>query len=480
MFLEPKRTFTLEDMEKVVLGEKIKISEQIKELLNNSRRIYEEEAKRRKIYGYCTGLGALQKSEVTCDPEIEKITIREHAIGAGKYAPSSWVRAFLAVRLFQLAQGHPPIRPEVIEYISESLNKGLEPLVPLHGSVGASGDLSQSAFVFRCMFLGEGRAILHGKRTTCSEALKALGLKPPKLAIGESLVLINNTAWSSATLGLAILQAERLIWRSLDVAGSLMELIGFNPEHFSIELSKSKRHESQVEVSKFMSRFSPMIKPERLQDPYSFRCIPQIYGSALEAIRFSRTLVEREISSSSENPIIYESKVYHGCNFHTSYIALASENVAWALTFIMNSIYQRLHNLMSSHINNVSDFLASEKSTVGAMILEYLIAALDSEARSSATPRTIEWLPTSLSQEDANPMTPNSILRIFKLIDILGWGIAAEAVVGSLIAKRLGKEFKWAVEAETTELRDALVGARRKIIGNILRYQPETLWSDIP
>jgi len=466
----------LEDIEKIVNGEKVELSNDIISSLRNNRKVYENEAKKREIYGYCTGLGALQGTKVSCGPEVEEITIREHAVGAGTYAPRSWVRAFLASRLIQLAQGHAPIRPEVVGYIVEVLNKDLRPLVPLHGSVGASGDLAPSSFVFKCTFLGEGLALLDSKIANCKEALESLNLKPPRLDVGESLVLINNTAWSAGTLGLAILESERLLKRSLEVAGSVMELIGFNPEHFSKGLSETKRHETQREVSNIMSEFSPRRKSGRLQDPYSFRCIPQIYGAALEALKFSKALVEREINSSSENPAINGGNVYHGCNFHTSYIALASENVAWALTFIINSIYQRIHNLMSSKINKVNDFLIGEKSTVGIMILEYLVAALAAEARSSSTPRTLEWLPTSLSQEDANPMTPNSILRAFKLLDILAWSIASEATVGSLIAKRLDENFRWKVDVETTNIRESLIKLRKTLTDDIMKYQPQTCW----
>ncbi len=470
---------TLEDIERIVNGEKVELSNDVVNSLENSRKVYETEARRREIYGYCTGLGALQGTKVSCGTEVEEVTIREHAVGAGTYAPQSWVRAFLASRLVQFAQGHAPIRPEVVEYIVEVINKDLRPLVPLHGSVGASGDLAPSSFVFRCAFLGEGSALLDSKIVSCKEALESLNLKPPKLDVGESLMLINNTAWTAGTLGLAILESERLLKRSLEVAGSVMELIGFNPEHFSKELSETKRHETQREISSIVSKFSPRRESGRLQDPYSFRCIPQIYGAALEALRFSRALVEREISSSSENPVIDKNAVYHGCNFHTSYVALASENVTWSLTFVINSIYQRIHNLMSSKINKVNDFLIGEKSTVGIMILEYLVAALTAEARSSSAPRTLEWLPTSLSQEDANPMTPNSVLRVFKLLDILAWSIASEATVGSLIAKRLNEDFRWKVDVETTNIRESLVKLRKILTEDIMKYQPQTCWSHV-
>ncbi len=467
---------SLEDLEKVVKGEKIEISNDVVESLRINRKKYEDEAKKRKIYGFCTGLGALQGSKIPCGSEVEKITIREHSIGAGTYAPQAWIRAFLTARLIQLSQGHAPIRPEVVRYIIDVLNKNLQPLVPLHGSVGASGDLAPSSFVFRCAFLGEGLATIGSKVVRCNDALKILDLDPPKLDIGESLVLINNTAWSAGTLGLAILTSERLLVRSLEIAGSVLELIGFNPEHFSKELSEAKRHGTQKEISSIMNKFKPKRNSDRLQDPYSFRCIPQIYGAALEALRSARNIVEREISSSSENPTLSEKGIHHGCNFHTAYVALASENVSWALTFIMNSVYQRIHNLMNSKINKVSDFLVGNKSTVGAMILEYLVATLTAEARSASIPRTLEWLPTSLSQEDANPMTSNSILRVFKLLDILAWGIASEAAIGALITKRIGEDFKWEIDIETTNIRESLVKLRKMLTGDILIYQPQTCW----
>jgi histidine ammonia-lyase len=473
------RRYLLEDVEKMVKGEIVSLDKEVLDGLKEARRSYEMEATRRRIYGYCTGLGALQGAKVECDPEVEEITIREHAVGAGPYAPESWSKAFLAVRIIQLSKGFAPIRPEVLSYLVEVLNSGLSPLVPLHGSVGASGDLAPSAFVFRCIFLGEGEAILKNKRIACKEALKSLDLKPPRLATGESLFLINNTSWSSASLALALLEAERALRLSLEVAGSVLELTGFNPEHFDVKLSKAKAHEGQMEVAKIMSKFRPRFKPERLQDPYSFRCIPQVYGAAFDALKFSRGLVEKEINSASENPVVSDGGVYHGCNFHTSYVALASENITWALISVINSIYQRIHHLMSSKLNRSSDFLTKGKSTVGAMILEYLVASLAAEARSLSNPRTVEWLPTSLNQEDSNPMTPNSVLRVFKLLDILAWSVSAELVLGSLIAKRLNEEFKWEINVETTNLTSALSEARDKLFRGILEYQPHTCWGPI-
>jgi len=461
----------LDDVEAIARGEQVNVAGDVLDHLGYVRRSYEEEASRRRVYGYCTGLGALQGLERTCDGEGEAVVLREHAVGAGPVAPREWVRAFMGVRLVQLARGYAPVRGEVVEYIAEALNSGLTPLVPVVGSVGASGDLSPSAYVFRCILLGEGYAISReGGVTRCSSELVSLNMKPPKLAVGEALALINNTAWSTALAALASLALERLLRKSLEVASRVLEVTGCNREHYSVEAVAAKRHPRSVEVARVLVGVKPRVDRSE-QEPYSFRCIPQVYGAALEAVGYAMSLIEREVCSASENPLVVDGKVYHACNFHTIYVALASELLSWATASLINMTYQRIHHLMKSTRNTLSDFLASPKSSVGAMLLEYLAASLVAEARSEAIPRTLEWVPTSLGQEDSNPMTTNSILRVMKLLDALAWAISAEATLASLIYRSLGLEDPWGVEASLDDLDSSLVRARRRVVEPVL-YTP--------
>ncbi len=462
------RCLSLEDLLRAALGEPIVIDESSIGRLDEARRVYEEEARRREIYGYCTGLGALQGSRISCGPEAEAVILREHAVGAGDYAPPGLTRAFLAARLSQLLRGGAPVRGRIALYISRALNSGIVPAVPLYGSVGASGDLAPSAHAFRCLLLGEGEAYYKGSLTSCSEALKDAGLEPPSLEPGEALALINNTAWSTVLTGLAILGAEKLLRLSLRVLSAVLPLIGFNREHFSVEACKAKAHRTQAEIAAALEAIESFRDTGRLQDPYSIRCTPQIYGAALEALNFARKLVESEACSSSENPVVASGRVYHACNFHTAYVALASEATAWATASLANSITLRIHHYMDSRITGLADFLAETHSSVGAMIAEYLGAALAAASRAMATSYTIHWIPTSMNQEDANPMTPNSAIRLYSLLDKLAWLVSLEATMASLIASARGASDKLGINASLEDLHESILRARRILVDPIL------------
>lgn len=466
--VDASKCLSLEDMLKAALGEPIVVGESAIRRLDEARRIYEEEARRREIYGYCTGLGALQGSRVPCGPEAEATVLREHAIGVGDYAPPGLARAFLVVRLSQLLRGGAPVRGRIALYISRALNSGIAPAIPFYGSVGASGDLAPSAFAFRCLFLGEGEAYYKGSLTSCSEALKDAGLEPPSLRPGEALALINNTAWSTVLTGLAILGAEKLLRLSLRVLSAVLPLIGFNREHFRVEACKVKAHRTQAEIAAALEAVESLRDTGRLQDPYSIRCTPQIYGAALEALNFAMNLVESEACSSSENPVVASGRVYHACNFHTAYVALASEAAAWAMASLANSIIFRISHYMDSRITGVEDFLAEPHSSVGAMIVEYLGAALAAESRATATPYTIHWIPTSMNQEDANPMTPNSAIRLYSLLDKLAWLVSLEATMASLIASARGASDELGINASLEDLRESILRARRILVDPIL------------
>lgn len=374
----------------------------------------------------------------------------------------------MAVWLSQASSGGHPVRPVVLERVAGALQGGLVPVVPLYGSVGASGDLAPSAHVFRCILRGRGEALLGGARLPCREALGALGLEPLALEPGEALGAINNTAWSTALAAFAVWAAGSLLEASLGVAGYTLEAAGFNPEHFSAGV-EAKRHPGQARVARRLRAVKPSRDTGRLQDPYSVRCIPQVYGAALEALEWASRIVEREACSPTANPTVWEGRVWHTCNFHAAYPALAAEAASQAVLMVANAAAFRVERLMDSRVNGVSDFLAGRGSSVGAMIVQYTTAALAAEVRGDSQPRVAHWLPTSLGWEDANPMAPGAALRVLRMARHASWIVAAEAVVGSLIRRARGLPDPYRVNADPRDPSGSLERARRAVLpGDLL------------
>ncbi len=459
---------SLDEIVSVALGEsRIVVDGDLKERTAEARRLYLKEAEERPLYGYCTGLGALQGEKAPCGPEYEDRILDEHAAGVGPWAPAWLVRGFLAIWLSQASRGGHPLRPLLIEQVEEALAAGLTPLVPLYGSVGASGDLAPSSHALRCILRGRGEALLGGERLSCREALARVGLSPVDLQVGEALAAINNTAWSTALAGAAVWSGLTLLETGLRVAGYALEAISFNPEEFGLG-AQAKLHKSQARVARELEALRPCGRSDRLQDPYSIRCIPHVYGASLEALEWARDLVEREACSPTTNPVIAGGRAWHTCNFNTIYAGLAAEASALALIQMANITLYRIERLLDGRINGVGDFLAAPGSSVGAMIIQYTAASLASEARSLMHSRLAEWIPTSLGHEDANPMSPNAAMRALRVAWILSWLQAIEAVMASLIRARKGLPDPLGVNASLEDPSGSAARARQAIHGDRL------------
>lgn len=405
---------SLDDVLRVAEGHKVEVDPEVLSRLDKSRETYLAEARRRRVYGACTGLGGRVDYKGPCGPEGERVVLLEHAAGIGDPVPVNVVRAFLFVRLVQLSKGHAPVRGLIAQRIVDALNGNIIPAIPLWGSVGASGDLAPSAHAFLCIVYGEGETI-DGK--SCREALEEAGLKPLKLDVGEALALINNTAWSTALAIIGLSRVEGALREIIKAGYDAATLIEANSEHYALEAVKVKKLKEISEVARMAP--SHGLKGRILQAPYSIRCIPQIYGSVISMLRWAYSLVLQEACSSTENPLVVGERVYHACNFHAEAVALASDAAAIAAAVAASAAERLLDRLMDSKVTGLPAFLAGENSSVGAMMLQYTAAALAAEARALAAPRSVNSIPTSLGQEDHVSMAPAAAMRLFDLAGIL-------------------------------------------------------------
>ncbi|AFZ69868.1 histidine ammonia-lyase [Caldisphaera lagunensis DSM 15908] len=420
-----KNEISLDDFFKILFSnEKISICEERLNKIKRSREVYETEGKKGKVYGYSTSLGALLNKENAYTEEREKIILKEHDTGIGKNVPYLLVKAAMLVRLIQLSNGNSPIRQEVVNRLIDAINYDIIPTVSILGSVGASGDLAPLARIFRCIIYGEGSAYYKGKVVNCVDALKEKGLNVMNLIPGEALALINSNAFSTAFSIINAYITERLAYASLDIAKKSLKITGCNNEHFSDAVYETKK---QMGVKKVIDMLNNSCEETpRLQDPYSIRCLPQIYGALFDTLEFSKSILKNEMNSSSDNPIIYENKVYHACQFHAIYSALISDFLKIAIIPVMNSIERRISQILDGKINRVNDFLLKENSVVGAMIMQYTSAALNAYSRGSSISMSSHSVPTSGTQEDIVSMAPNSSIELLKMNSLFLKIIAVE------------------------------------------------------
>ncbi len=402
------RAVSLDEICSAALGESVEVCDESYDATSRARSAYEAAAVSGTVYGYGSGLGALAEVSQGRWPGRERVALVEHDTSVGPEAPREVVRAALAVRASQLSQGAGPLRPAVLRRLVDAINSDVTPIVGLQGSVGASGDLAPLARIARCLFYGEGAAIVKGQSTQCSDAIRLLG-GPLELEAGEALALINSNAWSVGIASLGVCAAQRLVLASLTVASHTLGVTGCNPQHFSDAVASAKGPYARAAIQ---ALGSPCSRTPRLQDPYSIRCVPQVYGASLEALAFARGVLEREASSPSENPFIVEGSVYHACNFHAAPASLAADVSKLALAAVGNSVERRTAQLLRPSITGLPAFLTAGYSVVGAMIYQYSAASLVARLRSLSSPSSVHSLPTSELQEDVVSMAPNAALDL--------------------------------------------------------------------
>ncbi len=422
---------------RVLNGEKVLVGEGLVRALDAARSTLESEASKRRVYGYCSGLGALMDKSGVCDSEWEHKVLVEHAVGVGPWAPLEVSKLFLFIRLLQMSQGLDPIRGLLALRIADALNLDITPLIPVRGSLGASGDLAPSAHAFLCIFRGVGLALHRGSRVECLEALRSEGLDVIDLKPGEALVLINNTAWSTALLTYSILELEEAILRSLEVARSTLELCRCVGEHYDPIVSKIKKHPG-VEIALKMMGEPRCTNTSRLQDPYSLRCTPFIYGAVLDLLEFSKNIVLRESCSTTTNPLVASGRVVHSCAFHSTHIALVADMLAVGVAHIGNTIERRIAQLLRGDITGLPDFL-SENTPVGSMIEGYVATSIVAKLRALATPHSVHSLPVSGLQEDVVPHAGEATLRLIEVLELLRELVRIEErVVAKALSLKMG------------------------------------------
>lgn len=387
------------------------LAEEAKPGILASRRLVEQAlARKERVYGVTTGLGHL--SEITIDAkqsaQLQNNMVRSHSAGVGEEYPVEVCRAMMLLRANTLAKGCSGVRMQIIESLLELLNAGVTPVIPQQGSVGASGDLVPLAHM-ALLLTGEGKARREGRLLEGAEALRAAGLSPIELGPKEALALVNGTQAMTAVGTLTLLAAERLA-RLADVAAALsLEALRGTAAAFDERIHRVRPVPGQLAVADNMRRLladsaiSSPEKAERVQDAYSLRCIPQVHGAVREALGFVRRLLEIEVNSATDNPLIFaeDGAVLSGGNFHGEPVALSMDFLALGLTELGNISDRRTARLVDSKLSGLPASL-SEHAAVGCSfgILQIVTASLASENRALVHPASADNIPTAGNQED--------------------------------------------------------------------------------
>jgi len=406
-------SLTLGDIEAISMrGETVTLADEAKRRVKQSRQVVEDIlASERVVYGINTGFGNFRNVVIPRhDLETLQVNlIRSHAAGVGDPFPEEIVRAILLLRVNALASGFSGVDPSTLDALLAMLNKGVHPVVPKKGSVGASGDLAPLAHV-SLVLIGEGEAFYRGERLSGEEALARAGLEKICLHPKDGLALINGTQVITALLSHAVIQAQRLV-RCADIIGALTldTLLGTDVA-FDARIHDARPHVGQIETARGLRRLlfgSELRKShedcDRVQDSYSLRCMPQVHGAVRDALSYVTGIVEIEINSATDNPMIFidGGDVISGGNFHGQPVALAADFLTIALTQLGAISERRMERLVNPDLSGLPAFLVKEGGlNSGFMILQVTAAALASENKTFSHPASVDSIPTSANQED--------------------------------------------------------------------------------
>lgn len=424
-------TLSLSKTVQVSSGEQVLLSDHARRRVIQSRTFVEEIIDRGEVvYGINTGFGALSEVTIPADElrAVQVNLVRSHACGVGEALPETAVRAMMLHRANVLAKGFSGCRPIIIETLIAMLNNGVHPVIPSKGSVGASGDLAPLAHL-ALVAIGEGEAIYRGSRMSGSEALLEAGIEPLMLEAREGLALLNGTQAMTAVGGLAVFAAEKLAAAS-DVIGAMtLEALRGTPVAFDDRIHAARPHKGQRESARRLRDF--MMHSEireshrdrkadpRVQDAYSLRCMPQVHGAVRDALEHVRGVIEIEINSATDNPLVFvdQREVISGGNFHGEPIALALDYAAIAVADLGTISERRIERLVNPSLSGLPAFLSPQPGTnSGFMIAQVTAASLIAENNILAHPASVFTLPTSANKEDHVSMGMTAALKLVQIV----------------------------------------------------------------
>ncbi|MEL6007269.1 histidine ammonia-lyase [Citrobacter portucalensis] len=384
-------------------------------------------AEGRTAYGINTGFGLLAQTRIATEDlqNLQRSLVLSHAAGVGEALDDAMVRLIMVLKINSLARGFSGIRLSVIEALIALVNAEVYPLIPAKGSVGASGDLAPLAHMSLTL-LGEGKARWQGEWLLATDALKKAGLEPITLEAKEGLALLNGTQASTAFALRGLIEAQEL-FASATVCGALTtEAVLGSRRPFDARIHAARGQRGQIDAATLyrhvLTDSSALSQShhncEKVQDPYSLRCQPQVMGACLTQMRQVMDVLLVEANAVSDNPLVFaeEGDVISGGNFHAEPVAMAADNLALAIAEIGSLSERRIALMMDKHMSQLPPFLVKNGGVnSGFMIAQVTAAALASENKALAHPHSVDSLPTSANQEDHVSMAPAAGRRLWEM-----------------------------------------------------------------
>ncbi|WP_278354334.1 HAL/PAL/TAL family ammonia-lyase [Chryseobacterium gleum] len=475
----------LKDFQKIIIeNEKIELDESLLSRVDKSFQFLKEFSKNKVIYGVNTGFGPMAQFKISDEDthQLQYNLIRSHSSGIGNPLPAEEVKACMLARLNTLSLGNSGVHQSVIYLLQELINRDIIPLIFEHGGVGASGDLVQLAHL-ALVLIGEGEVFYKGERKSTKEVFETEGLEPIKVEIREGLALMNGTSVMSGIGIVNAYKANQLTDISLRLSCAINEIVQAYDDHLSEALNGTKRHYGQQKVAEKMRAHlvdSKLIRKredhlythfeeqekvfkEKVQEYYSLRCVPQILGPVLDTLEYTEKVLENEINSANDNPIINveDQHVYHGGNFHGDYISLEMDKLKIVVTKLTMLAERQLNYLLNAKINEIlPPFVNLGKLgfNFGMQGVQFTATSTTAESQMLSNSMYVHSIPNNNDNQDIVSMGTNAAVICRKVIENAFEVLAIEAITIIQAVEYLGFQDK--VSSSTKELYDDI----RKII----------------
>ncbi len=420
---------------KQLLNEKIELSATDLDNINANRTYLDRKLQTgNTYYGINTGFGSLCNVRITDDQlsQLQENLVCSHACGFGDEVPREIVRLMLLLKIRNMSQGYSGIHQDTVNRLVWMYNENILPVVFEQGSLGASGDLAPLAHL-SLPLLGKGEVYVAGKKVKSSEVLNNQSLQPLTLHAKEGLALLNGTQFMSAYAAWSLIKTQRLIKWADALAALSIEAFDCKSEPFTHAIHRVRPHQGQVDTAAFIralltdSKLQQNVKVQ-VQDPYSFRCVPQVHGATKDAVKHILQVVEIEMNATTDNPLVFEDEdmILSGGNFHGQPLAINLDYLAIAMAELANISERRTYLLVSGQ-RGLPPFLAKDAGLhSGFMIAQYTAAAIVSQNKQLCTPASVDSIVSSNGQEDHVSMGANAATKLKKVIDNVQRTLAIE------------------------------------------------------
>ena len=437
------KELTCEEMQ-ALLYDKVKLSveDQTIENVKTSFNFLKEFSRDKVIYGINTGFGPMAQYRIDEEDlkQIQYNLIRSHAAGSGKPLSNLQVKASMIARLKTLSLGYSGIHSSAINILEKLINNDITPYIPEHGGVGASGDLVQLSHL-ALVIIGEGEVFYKGKLRATAEVFNEISIEPLQVYLREGLSLINGTSVMTGIGFVNLFKSKNLLNWSIAISAMINELVQSFDDHFSDELNKTKKHNGQQIVAQafrsflkdsklirkredhlYNGRHNEKVIKQKVQEYYSLRCVPQILGPVIDTLHYTKDILEQEINSVNDNPVINAEKgtVYHGGNFHGDYVSFEMDKMKIAITKLSILAERQLNFLMNNKINEILPPFANLGIlglNLGVQGAQFTATSTVAENQSLSFPNYVHSIPNNNDNQDIVSMGTNSALLANKVID---------------------------------------------------------------